>query len=93
MVLMQLDERTGKERKTNVDHLVCAKGVNEARMMADALYKDTFADYKLHTVKESGIVEVIARNFGLDVTESDKYRELSLRSICIACAAAQKSVI
>lgn len=58
--LITLDEKTGKERKTAVTHLVLARDIADARNVLVAYMRGSVSDYEIATLDETKIVRVIS---------------------------------
>lgn len=58
--LITLDEKTGKERKTAVTHLVLARDIADARNVIVAYMRGSVTDYEIATLDETKIVSVIS---------------------------------
>jgi hypothetical protein len=59
VVLITLNERTGKERKTPIMHLVQASSVDKARKYTDEFYSQTMTDFTINEVVETKITDVV----------------------------------
>lgn len=61
VAITTLDERTGKEKKNNVNYLVQAKNIETARRyVVDAFY-NTAIDYEINRLVETKILDVFER--------------------------------
>lgn len=60
LALITLDEKTGKERKTAVNHIVLARDIADARNIIVAYMRGSVTDYEIATLDETKIVSVIS---------------------------------
>ena len=59
MMLITLDEKSGKERKTPYYHLVEASSIEKARKYIEEAYSDSMTDYTINEVVETKIIDAI----------------------------------
>ena len=59
VAFITLDERSGKEKKTRVSYLVQANSVQTAKNNVDEVMSQSMVDYKITSVVETNIVDVI----------------------------------
>lgn len=57
-----LDEKTDKEKKTNVNHLVQAHSFTQAVEYIHEAMKGTMIDYNIHTLQETSYIDVFEHN-------------------------------
>lgn len=62
LAFITLDEKTGKEKKTNVYYLVNAANINAAIKNIDEVMGGTMIDYKAMNVNETCIMDVFEYN-------------------------------
>ncbi len=62
LTLIILDEKTGKERRAAVNHLVCATNIAAARNLVEDHMKGSCTDYEIATLDETRIVSVLRTN-------------------------------
>lgn len=55
---LTLDEKSGTEKKTNVNMLVQASSLREAFEIVETEMKKTMIDYEFHTISETPIMDV-----------------------------------
>lgn len=60
--LITLDEKSGREKKTAILHLVNAKDIETAKAIVDNVYSGGVVDYVLASISESNVLEVFAHN-------------------------------
>lgn len=61
VVMITLDERTGKEKKTNVNFLVQAKNIETARRYVVDAFLNTQIDYEINRLVETKILDVFEK--------------------------------
>ena len=61
VALITLDERTGKEKKTNVNFLVQAKNIETARRYVVDAFLNTQIDYEINRLVETKILDVFEK--------------------------------
>lgn len=61
VAMIMLDERTGKEKKTNVNFLVQAKNIETARRYVVAAFLNTQIDYEINRLVETKILDVFEK--------------------------------
>ncbi len=61
VVLITLNERTGKEKKTNVNFLVQAKNIETARRYVVDAFLNTQIDYEIKRLVETKILDVFEK--------------------------------
>lgn len=61
VVLITLNERTGKEKKTNVNFLVQAKNIETARRYVVDAFLNTQIDYEINRLVETKILDVFEK--------------------------------
>ena len=61
VAMITLDERTGKEKKTNVNFLVQAKNIETARRYVVAAFLNTQIDYEINRLVETKILDVFEK--------------------------------
>lgn len=59
MMLITLDEKTDKEKKTPCYHLVEASSIDKARKYIEEAYSDSMTDYTINEVVETRIIDAI----------------------------------
>ena len=67
--LITLDERSGKEKKTTIKYLVCAKTMMAALKAMQEFMSSSMIDYNSIQIKETKIAEVITRDNKKDEEE------------------------
>lgn len=58
LFFITLDEKSGSEKKTNVNMLVQASSLREAMEIVEAEMKKTLIDYEFHTISETPIMDL-----------------------------------
>ena len=61
VAMITLDERTGKEKKTNVNFLVQAKNIETARRYVVDAFLNTQIDYEINRLVETKILDVFEK--------------------------------
>jgi hypothetical protein len=61
VAMITLDERTGKEKKTNVNYLVQAKNIETARRYVVDAFLNTRIDYEINRLVETKILDVFEK--------------------------------
>jgi hypothetical protein len=61
VAMIMLDERTGKEKKTNVNFLVQAKNIETARRYVVDAFLNTQIDYEINRLVETKILDVFEK--------------------------------
>lgn len=61
VAIITLDERTGKEKKNNVNYLVQAKNIETARRYVVDAFFNTAIDYEIKRLVETKILDVFER--------------------------------
>lgn len=61
VVIITLDERTGKEKKNNVNYLVQAKNIETARRYVVDAFLNTRIDYEINRLVETKILDVFEK--------------------------------
>lgn len=73
VALIAIDEKSGKERKTNIYLLVQANDVKEAYDNTINAMENTMGDYSIPAISESPILDVFPY-FGGDEVEGEEYQ-------------------
>lgn len=61
VAMIMLDERTGKEKKTNVNYLVQAENIETARRYVVDAFLNTQIDYEINRLVETKILDVFEK--------------------------------
>ena len=61
VAMIMLDERTGKEKKTNVNYLVQAESIETARRYVVDAFLNTQIDYEINRLVETKILDVFEK--------------------------------
>ena len=61
VAMITLDERTGKEKKTNVNYLVQAENIETARRYVVDAFLNTQIDYEINRLVETKILDVFEK--------------------------------